>query len=100
MIYRLILVTLIWTVWTTYAWADMPPPESEAGHHRVRPKPDDDTKLKTPTFCTEQYAPVCAKLDGTPKTYSNSCFARADGAAIIGQGPCTNDHPQQPTQPR
>ncbi len=41
-----------------------------------------------PTVCTEQYEPVCGRINSVRKTYSNRCFARADGAAIVAQGPC------------
>ncbi len=41
-----------------------------------------------PTVCTEQYVPVCGRLNGTLKTYSNQCYARAAGAEVIAQGPC------------
>jgi hypothetical protein len=50
---------------------------------------DDNRNFKRrPTVCTEQYAPVCGELNGVSKTYSNACFAAADGAKIIAQGPC------------
>jgi len=38
--------------------------------------------------CTEQYLPVCGRLDNVVKTYSNQCHARAEGAEVIAQGPC------------
>ena len=38
--------------------------------------------------CTEQYAPVCGQVGRITKTYSNGCFARADGAKAIAQGHC------------
>jgi hypothetical protein len=41
-----------------------------------------------PVYCIEIYAPVCGEIKGVKKTYSNSCFARAAGAKIVGQGPC------------
>jgi hypothetical protein len=40
------------------------------------------------TFCSEQYLPVCGRIGGADRTYSNACFARAAGADIIAQGPC------------
>ncbi|MFB9264099.1 hypothetical protein ACFFWD_13100 [Bradyrhizobium erythrophlei] len=42
-----------------------------------------------PTVCTEQYAPVCGRIGTVTKTFSNACFARAVGAKIIADGPCT-----------
>jgi Kazal-type serine protease inhibitor-like protein len=43
---------------------------------------------RRPTVCTEQYAPVCGRVNNVIKTYSNACYARADGAEVIAQGPC------------
>lgn len=45
-------------------------------------------EARRPTVCTEQYAPVCGRIGNLAKTYSNSCFARAAGAAAITEGPC------------
>ena len=47
------------------------------------PKP-----TKTPIFCAEVYQPVCAVKDGTTKTYSSACFAKADGATVTAAGEC------------
>ncbi len=47
------------------------------------PKP-----TKTPIFCTENYDPVCGSKDGATKTYSNGCFAKADGATVTAAGEC------------
>jgi len=55
----------------------------------VKPQPapaEPDTRR--PTVCTEQYAPVCGRLNNVVKTYPNQCYARAAGAEIIAQGPC------------
>jgi hypothetical protein len=41
--------------------------------------------------CTEQYAPVCGRIGSVIKTYPNKCFARADGARVIAEGPCRSD---------
>ena len=50
---------------------------------------DDDRNFqRRPSVCTQQYAPVCGELNGVTKTYPNACFAAADGAKIIAQGPC------------
>jgi hypothetical protein len=40
------------------------------------------------TFCTEQYLPVCGRIAGLLRTYSNACFARAAGADVVASGPC------------
>jgi len=47
-----------------------------------------DISRRRPTVCTEQYQPVCGRINGVLKTYSNQCYARADGADIVAQGPC------------
>jgi hypothetical protein len=47
-----------------------------------------DMGKRRPTVCTEQYEPVCGRIDGIRKTYSNRCYARADGASIVAQGRC------------
>lgn len=46
--------------------------------------------------CTQEYAPVCARLGGNTATYSNQCFARAAGAEVIAQGPCAVNSPPAP----
>ena len=48
---------------------------------------------RRPGVCTEQYAPVCGRVGDVTKTYSNACFARADGAAVIADGPCATNAP-------
>lgn len=48
--------------------------------------------------CTEQYLPVCARRGAELKTYSNACFARANGATVISPGPCYGDKPYQPNR--
>jgi Kazal-type serine protease inhibitor domain len=58
---------------------------------QIEPK---DSGARRPTVCTEQYAPVCGRANGVLKTYSNQCFARADGADLVAQGPCTNSATQ------
>ena len=47
-----------------------------------------DLRKPRPTVCTEQYEPVCGRIHGIRKTYSNRCYARADGADIVAQGRC------------
>jgi hypothetical protein len=49
--------------------------------------------VRRPEVCTEQYNPVCARLAGVVKTYSNECFAQVAGADVIAQGPCTDKAP-------
>ena len=44
--------------------------------------------MRRPTVCTEQYAPVCGRLNNVMKTYPNACYARAAGAEVVAQGPC------------
>ena len=61
-------------------------PVSGAVTAQLSPKEDG---ARRPTVCTEQYAPVCGRINGVLRTYSNQCFARADGADVIAQGPCT-----------
>ena len=38
--------------------------------------------------CTEQYAPVCGRIDNVTRTFPNACYARAAGAEIVAVGPC------------
>ncbi|WFP65416.1 Kazal-type serine protease inhibitor domain-containing protein [Mesorhizobium sp. WSM4904] len=40
------------------------------------------------TFCTREYAPVCARRHGEVRTFPNACEARAADYRIIGNGPC------------
>jgi hypothetical protein len=47
-----------------------------------------DSDARRPTVCTEQYAPVCGRLNNVIMTYSNQCYARAAGADVIAHGPC------------
>jgi len=49
---------------------------------------NDNFRQRRPSVCTQQYAPVCGEMNGVTKTYSNACFAAADGAKVIAQGPC------------
>lgn len=49
-----------------------------------------DPDTRRPTVCTEQYAPVCGRLNNAIKTYPNQCYARAAGAEVIAQGPCAS----------
>ena len=46
------------------------------------------TTLLAEGFCTAQWAPVCGLKDGAAKTYSNACFAKADGATLTAAGAC------------
>ncbi|MBZ9725660.1 peptidase [Mesorhizobium sp. B2-5-9] len=40
------------------------------------------------TFCTREYAPVCARRHGEMRTFPNACEARASDYRIVGVGPC------------
>ena len=40
------------------------------------------------TFCTREYAPVCARRHGQMRTFPNACEARAADYRIVGDGPC------------
>ena len=46
------------------------------------------TEVRPPQVCTEQYYPVCGEKGGARKTYSNACFAAADGASVVNDGQC------------
>jgi len=49
-----------------------------------RPRPAGGTAA----ICTQEYAPVCGRLNGAAVTYTNACRAHADGASVIAQGAC------------
>jgi hypothetical protein len=55
--------------------------EGQCGEAAPKPTP-------TPIFCTENYDPVCGSKEGAAKTYSNACFAKADGAKVVADGEC------------
>jgi len=40
------------------------------------------------TFCTREYAPVCARRRGDVRTFPNACEARSARWRVIGDGPC------------
>ncbi len=40
------------------------------------------------TFCTREYAPVCASRRGEARTFPNACEARAARWRIVGNGAC------------
>jgi len=40
------------------------------------------------TFCTREYAPVCASRRGEVRTFPNACEARAARWRVVGDGPC------------
>ena len=40
------------------------------------------------TFCTREYAPVCARRHGEMRSFPNACEARAADYRIVGDGPC------------
>ena len=54
----------------------------------AQPSPADAPVTPAPTFCTEQYAPVCGVIGKDSKTYSNACFAKAAGAKVTADGEC------------
>ena len=40
------------------------------------------------TFCTREYAPVCARRRGDLRTFPNECEARAADYNVVDDGPC------------
>lgn len=42
----------------------------------------------TPTMCTQEYAPVCARSGRQDRTFGNACQARAAGYTVRYQGQC------------
>ncbi|CCV08797.1 Protease inhibitor Kazal-type (fragment) [Mesorhizobium metallidurans STM 2683] len=40
------------------------------------------------TFCTREYAPVCARRRGELRTFPNACEARAADYRVVDNGPC------------
>ncbi len=81
------LVMLLAASALTPAWALTPTVPDAPIVQPVEPvvRPAD---ARRPTICTEQYAPVCGRINGIARTYSNRCFARAAGAEVIADGPC------------
>ena len=99
---RLGAIVLLCCAWCVQAQADMPPADGGADLRQRPPMddgpiptPDTDHKLDKTIFCNERYAPVCGKTEHGAKTYSNACFAHADGAKIIGPGPCILGAPRK-----
>lgn len=41
-----------------------------------------------PAFCTDEYAPVCARRGRSVKTFPNACYAKRDGYRIVAKGAC------------
>ncbi|WP_420962630.1 Kazal-type serine protease inhibitor family protein [Brucella sp. IR073] len=41
-----------------------------------------------PSFCTEEYAPVCARRGRSVKTFPNACFAKREGYRVLRRGAC------------
>jgi Kazal-type serine protease inhibitor domain len=70
------------------AFASLSPAMACGGMTTAQLTPALPAAERRPTVCTEQYLPVCGRVGDVDKTYSNACFARADGAAVIAQGPC------------
>lgn len=66
----------------------------------VKVLPIKSTLIPDTKVCTKEYAPVCTQVDickgkdlcpmmySLPKTYSNSCMAKAAGAKILYEGEC------------
>lgn len=46
------------------------------------------TDVTRHVVCIEVYQPVCGRKGHVTKTYSNTCFAKADGAKVVALGPC------------
>jgi hypothetical protein len=60
-----------------------------AGPAMAQLAPQEADTPRRPGVCTEQYLPVCGRLNSVVKTYPNQCYARAAGAEVIAQGPCS-----------
>ncbi|MCT7374408.1 Kazal-type serine protease inhibitor domain-containing protein [Chelativorans salis] len=41
-----------------------------------------------PQICTQEYAPVCARRGERLRTFSNACFAEAEGFRPVHRGEC------------
>ncbi len=52
--------------------------------------------IRRPEICTEQFDPVCARIEDEYRIYSNACFARAAGAHIVNDGSCHLGHHSRP----
>ena len=62
-----------------------------AGYRIVRQGPcsgEADEGGGRQTFCTREYAPVCAGRRGEMRTFPNACEARAARWRVIGNGAC------------
>jgi len=64
--------------------------EDLAGHGRLRSvrRFSEGMGGGTPTMCTQEYAPVCARSGRQDKTFSNACMAKAAGYTVRYQGQC------------
>jgi hypothetical protein len=58
------------------------------GESALKQKLDHRLEAQGTMVCTQEYAPVCARIGNGHATYSNQCFASAAGAEVIAQGPC------------
>ena len=87
-IVRAVLLAALVAAASPVSAAPAPHAYSPAGIVTVQLAPADPGPHR-PSVCTEQYAPVCARLNNALKTYSNQCYARAAGAEVIAPGPCT-----------
>jgi len=54
----------------------------------VRPAFGPGSGMPQPTMCTQEYAPVCARLGREDKTFGNACEAKAANYVVRYQGRC------------
>lgn len=74
-----------------FRWCISAPPPVRRREARARA--DQLRNCRRPTFCTQEYRPVCGIRGGERRTYSNACVARRAGARIIAQGRCRGVNP-------
>lgn len=58
------------------------------GLRSVRPAFGPGSGMPQPPMCTQEYAPVCARLGREDKTFGNACEAKAAGYVVRYQGRC------------
>jgi len=49
-----------------------------------------------PQYCTQEYAPVCARRGDDRRTFPNDCYAEREGYSIIRDGECRGERPDYP----